>query len=275
MEEAKVLHVAQHRLEQRMRGRDRFVVWDVGLGAGANALAVIDAVHRVRTRVELWSFDQTLEPLRFALKHAEELEYPVKWSAEIAELLKKGEVEIGNVKWRLEMGDFRERVGGLRGGGADGHPVRPLLAGGKSGNVDTGGLSGSPAAGGRGLHADELLAVHSDKSLAAPCRMVCGPRISDRGKDRDDGGGDAAGGIEGAAQEGLAGAGTAEYGVRTNGRGIDGGKGGGGAGELRPDGRGCGVLRRGLFCGASGRIDPWNAGGCLHVDQEKPRHVIL
>jgi tRNA U34 5-methylaminomethyl-2-thiouridine-forming methyltransferase MnmC len=56
------------------------------------------------------SFDQTLEPLRFALKHAEELQYPARWKAEIEEFLAKGCVEIGCVMWTLELGDFRERV---------------------------------------------------------------------------------------------------------------------------------------------------------------------
>jgi tRNA U34 5-methylaminomethyl-2-thiouridine-forming methyltransferase MnmC len=110
--EANGLHVAQHRLEERMRAGGGLVVWDVGLGAGANALAVIEAVLAMESgaRVELRSFDETLEPLRYALEHAEELAYPVRWRREIEELLRAGRVEIGEVTWRLEMGDFRERV---------------------------------------------------------------------------------------------------------------------------------------------------------------------
>ena len=110
MEEAKVLHVAQHRLEQRMQQGGRFVIWDIGLGAGANALAVVEAVAENAAPVELRSFDQTLEPLRFALEHAEELRYPARWKREIAELLTEGKVEIGSVTWRIELGDFPERV---------------------------------------------------------------------------------------------------------------------------------------------------------------------
>jgi tRNA U34 5-methylaminomethyl-2-thiouridine-forming methyltransferase MnmC len=113
MEEAQILHVAQHRLEERMRARDQFVIWDVGLGAGANALAVIEAILAMQSpppQVELRSFDQTLDPLRFALKHADELEYPARWSREIAELLTEKEVKIGAITWRIELGDFRRRV---------------------------------------------------------------------------------------------------------------------------------------------------------------------
>jgi tRNA U34 5-methylaminomethyl-2-thiouridine-forming methyltransferase MnmC len=113
MEEANVLHVAQHRLPERIQAGEAFVIWDVGLGAGANALAVIGAVlamENAAVRVELRSFDETLEPLRFALQSAEELEYPARRRAEIETLLATGSAEIGRVTWRLEFGDFRERV---------------------------------------------------------------------------------------------------------------------------------------------------------------------
>jgi tRNA U34 5-methylaminomethyl-2-thiouridine-forming methyltransferase MnmC len=111
MEEARVLHVAQHRLETRIRPGEAFTIWDVGLGAGANALAVVEIVRNLPANIELWSFDESLEPLRFAWKHAEDLEYPARWKREIEELLVKGSVQIGSVAWRIELGDFRERVG--------------------------------------------------------------------------------------------------------------------------------------------------------------------
>jgi tRNA U34 5-methylaminomethyl-2-thiouridine-forming methyltransferase MnmC len=103
-----------------MRAGGEFVIWDVGLGAGANALAVIEAVLAMEeptARVELRSFDQTLEPLRFALEHAEALEYPARWRREIAGLLAAGRAEIGRVSWRLELGDFRQRAGDCVGPG--------------------------------------------------------------------------------------------------------------------------------------------------------------
>jgi len=118
MEEARVLHVAQHGMRERAREGERFVIWDVGLGAGANALAVIEEVSGITGGTfELWSFDETLEPLRFALKHAEELHYPARWAREIEELLTRGRVEVGNVMWRVELGDFRERVNECDGAG--------------------------------------------------------------------------------------------------------------------------------------------------------------
>ena len=123
MEEAAVLHVAQQRLEERVGGGDPFVIWDVGLGAGANALAFVEALALLENqsaRVEIRSFDQTLEPLRFALHHARDLGYPAPWEREIAALLEKGSVEIGRIDWRIDAGDFRERVSDCEGPGPDG-----------------------------------------------------------------------------------------------------------------------------------------------------------
>jgi hypothetical protein len=74
-------------------------------------------------RVELRSFDLTLEALRFALEHAEELGYPNKWRGEIGEVLRCGRVQVGRVCWRVEVGDFRAEIGtegskGSKGPGA-------------------------------------------------------------------------------------------------------------------------------------------------------------
>jgi len=112
MEEARLLHVAQHCLAQRIPARGPFVIWDVGLGAAANALAVIEAIAHASgaPSVELRSFDQTLDPLRFALAHAAELQYPLPWKQQIERLIGDGAVQIGCVLWRIELGDFRERV---------------------------------------------------------------------------------------------------------------------------------------------------------------------
>lgn len=117
MEEARVLHLAQHRIPERLRPGEPFVIWDVGLGAAANALAAVESLVHAAAPIELRSFDQTLDPLRFALDHAVELEYPAPWTREIERLLANGRVEIGRVTWSLELGDFRERVCGLAGPG--------------------------------------------------------------------------------------------------------------------------------------------------------------
>jgi len=111
MAEARGLHVAQSRIAERAGECARpFVIWDVGLGAGANAVAVIEALSEVRcpARVELRSFDCTTEPLRFALRHAEELGYLACWREPAARLLDSGHASVGNVDWHLHRGDFCE-----------------------------------------------------------------------------------------------------------------------------------------------------------------------
>jgi tRNA U34 5-methylaminomethyl-2-thiouridine-forming methyltransferase MnmC len=111
MAEARGLHVGQSRLAERAREHSgNFVVWDVGLGAGANAVAVLEALSSRRGRMELHSFDCTLTPLQFARAHAQELGYLVPWSMAVDTLLEKGEVEVGAIRWRLHLGDFREIV---------------------------------------------------------------------------------------------------------------------------------------------------------------------
>ena len=44
MAEARSLHVAQSRIVERAAQSERFIVWDVGLGAAANAVAVLEAL---------------------------------------------------------------------------------------------------------------------------------------------------------------------------------------------------------------------------------------
>ena len=110
MAEARALHVTQQQLVERAAATpDRFVVWDVGLGAAANAVAVLEAFWNVRGSgaVELHSFDLTLAPLRFAFDHAEALEYLPPWREAMEALLSRGEATRGCVRWLLHVGDFR------------------------------------------------------------------------------------------------------------------------------------------------------------------------
>jgi tRNA U34 5-methylaminomethyl-2-thiouridine-forming methyltransferase MnmC len=111
MEEARGLHVGQSRLLERARaGQPPIVVWDVGLGAAANAIATLEAWRGISDPLELHSFDLTLEALVFARTHAEELAYPVPWVSQIEALCANGTVDVGHVRWTVHLGDFREVV---------------------------------------------------------------------------------------------------------------------------------------------------------------------
>lgn len=106
--EAKILHVDQQRLLERSSLSDKFVVWDVGLGAGANALAAIRALENSKNNVEIHSFDQTKKPLEFALKNSESLGYFHGRESMIHLLLQEGSVQISpSVRWYFHSGDFR------------------------------------------------------------------------------------------------------------------------------------------------------------------------
>ena len=57
--EAEALYVRQLRLVERRRAHaGEFVIWDVGLGAAANALTVLRALRSGAGRVRMVSFDQ-------------------------------------------------------------------------------------------------------------------------------------------------------------------------------------------------------------------------
>src|SRR3954463_2516020 len=67
--EAEALYVRQLGLVERLQKHPSgFVIWDVGLGAAANAVTVLRAAQPVASDIRIVSFDQTLEPLQFALQ---------------------------------------------------------------------------------------------------------------------------------------------------------------------------------------------------------------
>src|SRR5690242_21810226 len=71
--EAEALYVNQLGLRDRLKNHSgEFVIWDVGLGAAANALTVLRATRDWACHIRLVSFDHTPEPLKFALQHRSE-----------------------------------------------------------------------------------------------------------------------------------------------------------------------------------------------------------
>lgn len=110
-EEARQLYVEQQHLPARIAAAgEPFTIWDVGLGAAANVLTVIEASAKSEGELHVVSFDHTLTPLAFAVQHASELHYPREFVRELEELVEIGSVEFRrgtlSVKWRVEVGDF-------------------------------------------------------------------------------------------------------------------------------------------------------------------------
>jgi hypothetical protein len=115
--EADALYVRQLRLRERLAVCDaEFVIWDVGLGAGANVLTVLRSLRDVPGQLRILSFDQTLQALAFAVEHSDELGYfgdLVDVAHGIASGMPCREIEVGNlrVSWELRVGDFPALLG--------------------------------------------------------------------------------------------------------------------------------------------------------------------
>jgi hypothetical protein len=109
--EAEALYVKQLHLIERVRQQEgAFVVWDVGLGAGANALTVLRATRRIPCSIRLLSFDHTVEPLIFALHHKTALGYFDGYEEPCQQLIRRQQVTFKDenqiVEWELRQGDF-------------------------------------------------------------------------------------------------------------------------------------------------------------------------
>jgi hypothetical protein len=107
--EAEALYVNQLKLRKRLQYHaGEFVIWDVGLGAAANVLAVLRASAGLPCSLRVISFDRTIEPLRFALQHSEKLGYFRGYENVVAEFLQNGRVSFSRGEWELRAGDFPE-----------------------------------------------------------------------------------------------------------------------------------------------------------------------
>jgi tRNA U34 5-methylaminomethyl-2-thiouridine-forming methyltransferase MnmC len=109
--EAEALYVRQLGLVDRLRRHSgEFVIWDVGLGAAANAVTVLRAARDCACAIRLLSFDHTLEPLEFALQHTQHLNYLTGYEAPLQQLLQNHHASFKdgaqNVTWELHLADF-------------------------------------------------------------------------------------------------------------------------------------------------------------------------
>ncbi|NOS70138.1 MAG: hypothetical protein HOP33_09435 [Verrucomicrobia bacterium] len=109
--EAEALYVNQLRLRERLGDHvGEFVIWDVGLGAAANALTVLRAAREFPCPIRLVSFDNTIEPIKFALQNARELGYFGEYEKHAEAILNQHAVQFTDgaheVNWQFHLGDF-------------------------------------------------------------------------------------------------------------------------------------------------------------------------
>ena len=111
--EAETLYVNQLRLLDRLKSHPgEFIIWDIGLGAAANALTVLRATREMAVPIRLVSFDCTTEPLKFALQHSTELGYFHGYESQTTAILDHHAVQFTDgareVDWQLIVADFPE-----------------------------------------------------------------------------------------------------------------------------------------------------------------------
>jgi queuine tRNA-ribosyltransferase len=122
--EAEQLYVRQSRLGDRLRTHPRatFVLFDVGLGAGSNAVgarAVSEAAPAGCARLELVSFERDCEALELALDAGETFGFVGAVADAGRALLAHGRHETARTCWRLEPGDLLAALARLPAATAD------------------------------------------------------------------------------------------------------------------------------------------------------------
>jgi len=116
-EEARRLYLEPSRLQDRLSKSSEVVIWDVGLGAASNAMAVIEA-HSGPGKIRIESFEIDLDPLRLALKNPHlfrHLRSPAphallrdaRWGISQST---SGSAILSEIEWRLFEGDFMDRM---------------------------------------------------------------------------------------------------------------------------------------------------------------------
>ncbi|MDP9097856.1 MAG: MnmC family methyltransferase [Verrucomicrobiota bacterium] len=117
MEEARKLYVEQSFLAERLtehpRKQNPLVLWDVGLGAGANAMAAIECYGKVSGArpLQIISFENDLDSLRLALEGQRDFPY-LRVDAATA-ILADGHWQSpddAGLSWQLSPGDFLETM---------------------------------------------------------------------------------------------------------------------------------------------------------------------
>jgi tRNA U34 5-methylaminomethyl-2-thiouridine-forming methyltransferase MnmC len=112
--EANSLYIQQSHLARRLSeiSAEELVIFDVGLGAAANALAALHCARALKTRrpLRLVSFERNLDLLQFALDNAGQFEHFAGFETAVESILSSGQWQESEIVWELRHGDFREWI---------------------------------------------------------------------------------------------------------------------------------------------------------------------
>lgn len=111
--EANALYIHQSRLAERLaEGEGEFVIFDVGLGAAANAIAALSCARSVphHRPLRMVSFEREMELLRFALDNAEAFAHFGPFQQALSTLLETGRWSEPGIVWELREGDFLDLI---------------------------------------------------------------------------------------------------------------------------------------------------------------------
>ncbi len=108
-EEANSVYVGQSDLDRPGRGIP-LVVYDIGMGVAANAIALLDADQSPKlgptSPIHVVSFENDPSGLALALENLDSFPYLRLWEPRLRELLKRGRIEQERIQWDLHVGDF-------------------------------------------------------------------------------------------------------------------------------------------------------------------------
>lgn len=118
-EESSLLYAEASGIVRRLQQGD-IVLWDVGMGTGANVTASLDAIVQAgvdSARLTVFSFENDLRALRFMLAHLEYFGFLEKYAAMLQALLDQGHIQRQlstahgslDFEWHVLEGDFYER----------------------------------------------------------------------------------------------------------------------------------------------------------------------
>lgn len=121
--EANLLYVEQSKLREHLsvQTTEELVVYDIGLGAAANAIAAIIAATKDYQRCarseqsnfrpfRIISFEKDLELLRFALKNANCFAHFSGYETAIDQILNLGSWQNDKISWILRQGNFLDLI---------------------------------------------------------------------------------------------------------------------------------------------------------------------